>query len=322
MLTFLDLFAGQGGFRIGMERAGHKCVGFCEWDKHARNAYVAAHTATEEQLNELRGMEKITDRQKEIEKEEYLNGEWYSDDIRNVHGWNVPRADVWCFGAPCQDFSTAGARKGLDGDRSNLVREVFRAVSEIEETDRPEWLIYENVKGMLSSNKGWDFACILTEMGELGYDVEYQLFNTKDFGVPQSRERVYTIGHLRKRGKRRILPITGNDCETSTNQVMKLGTGSIFNNPTSYRVYDIKGIAPALLTSSGGGHVPYIKTQDDTYGNIRKLTPKECYRLQDWGDNIYEKAALVNSKSQLYTRAGNGVSANVVYEIAKRLEGY
>ena len=130
---------------------------------------------------------------------------------------------------------------------------------------------------------------------------------------------MYTIGHLRKRGKRRILPITGNVCETSTNQVMKLGTGSIFNNPTSYRVYDIKGIAPALLTSSGGGHVPYIKTQDDTYGNIRKRTPKECYRLQDWGDNIYEKAALVNSKSQLYTRAGNGVSANIVYEIAKRL---
>lgn len=107
----------------------------------------------------------------------------------------------------CQDFSVAGLRAGLDGDRSSLVREVFRILKERPADRRPEWLVYENVKGMLSSNQGWDFAAIQAEMGECGYDVTWQLFNSKDWGVPQNRERIYTVGHRRDRGDLDIFPI-------------------------------------------------------------------------------------------------------------------
>ncbi len=198
-MTFLDLFAGVGGFRRGLELAGHKCVGFCEWDKFATASYTSMHCITEEQRAYLATLD-LKQRQKEILKEEYRNGEFYSNDVRLIGRGNVPRADIWTFGAPCQDFSVAGHRKGLEGDRSSLVREVFRAISELEEADRPTWLIYENVKGMLSSNRGYDFAAILLEMEQLGYDIEWEVFNTKNFGIPQNRERVYTVGHFGKRG--------------------------------------------------------------------------------------------------------------------------
>ena len=198
-MLFLDLFAGVGGFRRGLELAGHKCVGFCEWDKFATASYTSMHCITEEQRAYLATLD-LKQRQKEILKEEYRNGEFYSNDVRLIGRGNVPRADIWTFGAPCQDFSVAGHRKGLEGDRSSLVREVFRAISELEEADRPEWLIYENVKGMLSSNRGYDFAAILLEMEQLGYDIEWEVFNTKNFGIPQNRERVYTVGHFGKRG--------------------------------------------------------------------------------------------------------------------------
>lgn len=198
-MLFLDLFAGVGGFRRGLELAGHKCVGFCEWDKFATASYTSMHCITEEQRAYLATLD-LKQRQKEILKEKYRNGEFYSNDVRLIGRGNVPRADIWTFGAPCQDFSVAGKRKGLEGDRSSLVREVFRAISELEEADRPEWLIYENVKGMLSSNRGYDFAAILLEMEQLGYDIEWEVFNTKNFGIPQNRERVYTVGHFGKRG--------------------------------------------------------------------------------------------------------------------------
>lgn len=152
-MTFIDLFAGIGGMRRGMELAGHRCVGFCEWDKFATASYTSMHLITEEQRAYLATLD-LKKRQKEILKDEYRNGEWYSPDIRQVGAGNVPRCDCWCFGAPCQDFSVAGKRAGLDGDRSSLIREVFRVLGGLEEKDRPEWLIYENVKGMLSSNRG------------------------------------------------------------------------------------------------------------------------------------------------------------------------
>ena len=206
-MKFIDWFAGVGGFRRGMELAGHECVGFCEWDKYAVMSYTAMHLVTDEQLEHLKALP-FKERQTEILKEEYRNGEWYADDIRRVDAGSVPAAECWCFGAPCQDFSNAyTARKGLDGSRSSLVREVFRLLREMREDDRPEWIIYENVKGMLSSNRGFDFLAILLEMDECGYDIEWQLLNSKDFGVPQNRERVYTVGHLRRYGERKVFPL-------------------------------------------------------------------------------------------------------------------
>ena len=371
-MTFLDLFAGVGGFRRGMELAGHKCVGFCEWDKFAAASYTSMHLITEEQRSRLSKMD-LKARQKEILKEEYKNGEWYSADVRLIRGDNVPRADCWCFGAPCQDFSIAGQRKGLDGDRSSLVREVFRVLGELEEEHRPEWLIYENVKGMLSSNRGWDFLAIILEMEQLGYDIEWELFNTKNFGVPQNRERVYTVGHLRSRGERKIFPLKGADGENSV-PIKIIGHRDGYRRNT--QIFAPDGVTEALSTCQGGGRehhsiVPVqfgidyntngverpianclkarydagvsnyrqdrtavaipVLTLDVTvyavwyekyncYIAIRKLTPRECFRLQGWTDDYFEKAAFVNSDSQLYKQAGNGVTVNVVQTIGEAIK--
>ena len=256
-MTFIDLFAGVGGFRRGMEMAGHECKGFCEWDKYAAASYISMHLITEDQRKYLATLDKKK-RQKEILKDEYRNGEWYSDDIRNVDAGSVPKVDCWCFGAPCQDFSIAGLRKGLDGDRSSLIREVFRVLREEREEDRPEWLIYENVKGMLSSNRGGDYLAILMEVDELGYDTEWQIFNSKNWGVPQNRERVYTIGHFRAKGSRKVFPIGSTDGEDNI-QVEQIGQqDSHRNNPNQYRVYSSGGVSPCLNCMEGGGREPHI----------------------------------------------------------------
>lgn len=253
-MRFIDFFAGVGGFRSGLELAGHKCVGFCEWDKYATASYTSMHLITESQREYLSTLT-LKKRQKEILKNEYRNGEWYSNDIRNVDAGSLPAADCWCFGAPCQDFSIAGKRAGLDGDRSSLIREIFRLLEEQEEQDRPEWLIYENVKGMLSSNKGLDYLSILSELDRLGYDIEWQNINSKWF-VPQNRERIYTVGHLRRFGRAKILPVTGTDGE---NSIQQLGHKEAEReNPNAYRVYSPNGLSPCLGTMQGGGREPGI----------------------------------------------------------------
>ena len=106
-MKFIDFFAGIGGFRMGMELAGHECVGFCEFDKFATASYISMHLLTEEQRKTLEDIP-IKKRQKEILKDEYRNGEWYANDIRRVYAGDIPKADCWCFGFPCQDISDTG----------------------------------------------------------------------------------------------------------------------------------------------------------------------------------------------------------------------
>jgi len=223
-MKFLDFFSGIGGFRLGFEMAGHECVGHVEWDKYAQQSYTAMH---------------------DVKEDEYVG--W---DIRAVRASELPHADCWNFGAPCQDFSIAGQRAGMEGDRSSLVREVFRLVRETEEENRPEWLLYENVKGMLSSNGGRDFLGIILEMDELGYDVEWQTLNSKNFGVPQNRERVFTLGHSRRYGGRKVFPIEGTDSEIDVYQVAQVYGTDAEPNPSGGRVYD----SEHLMRTLGAGH--------------------------------------------------------------------
>ncbi|MEF7656214.1 DNA (cytosine-5-)-methyltransferase [Bacillus thuringiensis] len=185
-LTFIDLFAGIGGFRLGMERAGHKCVGYVEWDKFARKSYEAIHNT---------------------------EGEWTVNDINDVNPREIPAADVWCFGFPCTDISIAGPQKGLSGARSGLFYKTIELLKSQKEEDKPKYLFIENVKNLFSVNGGWDFARILISLDEAGYDAEWQLLNSKDFGVPQNRERVFIIGHSRNKCGREVFPIGGNNKE-------------------------------------------------------------------------------------------------------------
>ena len=152
-MKFIDFFAGIGGFRRGMELAGHECVGFCEFDKFAVASYTSMHLITDTQRETLAGMP-IKQRQKEILKDEYRNGEWYANDIRSVRADEIPSADCWCFGFPCQDISIAGKQEGFNGHRSSLFFAVTRLIRDLEEEDRPKYLFIENVKNLLSINRG------------------------------------------------------------------------------------------------------------------------------------------------------------------------
>lgn len=276
-MTFIDLFAGVGGFRRGLELAGHKCIGFCEWDKYATASYISMHCITEKQREFLKTLN-LKKRQKEILKSEYFNGEWYANDIRNVNAWNIPKADCWTFGAPCQDFSIAGKRAGLAGERSSLIQEVFRILEELEEENKPEWLIYENVKGMFSSNRGLDYLSIVCEMDRLGYNIEWQNINSKWF-VPQNRERIYTIGHIRGKCGEKIFPITETNGENSICQIASV-PNKIRENPNPGRTYSTEGISPCLSTMDGGNLEPRIgikvlgttQPNRNSTGNIHDVT--------------------------------------------------
>lgn len=455
-MKFIDFFAGIGGFRRGMELAGHECVGFCEFDKFATASYISMHLLTDEQRKALKDIP-IKKRQKEILKEEYRNGEWYANDIRRVYAGDIPKADCWCFGFPCHDISVAGKQAGFQGNRSSLFFRVMYLIGQLKEEDKPTYLFIENVKNLLSVNGGWDFARLLIEMERHGYDAEWQVLNSKDFGVPQNRERCFIIGHLRGRSASKVFTIEGTD---GKNSVQIIGHRDGYRRNT--QVFAPDGITETLDTGQGGGrghHValpcfidlsyqeteltnkarclqarynkgianhkaevsgvaipvltpdraekrqngrrfkedgepmftltgqdrhgiaievkeatkqgyaecrvgidsvnfsmPNSKTRrgrvgqeiantlDTSYNQgifvqvseeltvyavwyekyqcyiaIRKLTPKECFRLQGWSDDYFKKAQFVNSDSQLYKQAGNGVTVTVIETIARKM---
>ncbi|MDR3163326.1 MAG: DNA cytosine methyltransferase [Helicobacteraceae bacterium] len=175
-MTFLDLFSGIGGFRLGMESAGHICVGFCEKDKYAIQSYRAIHNT---------------------------EGEWYANNIREVKAEEMPQADCWCFGFPCQPFSIAGKRKGLgDTEKGDLFYVILRLAG----VKKPEVLFAENVKGFLSVDRGRIFWGFAAELDELGYDLQWQIIDSADY-IPQHRERLYIVGCLRGSARPQVFPL-------------------------------------------------------------------------------------------------------------------
>lgn len=332
-LKFLDLFAGVGGFRLGMEKAGHRCLGFCEIDKFARTSYKAIHDTT-----------------KEVEKHDITA---ITDEF--IRGIGVGEVDVICGGFPCQAFSIAGNRGGFDDARGTLFFEIARFASIL----KPKLLFLENVTGLLNHEGGATFETIIRALDEIGYDCEWDCINSKHY-VPQNRDRVFIIGHLRGERTRKVFPFARESSSTIVKKINqklavpvltperyeKRQNGRRFknnqdvmftltaqdrhrvmvagnlqgNHDQNNRVYDPTGIAPTLTTMQGGGQEPKIICSTDF--RIRKLTPRECWRLQGFPDWAFEKAATVNSNSQLYKQAGNSVTVPVIYEIAKRLEVY
>ena len=168
-IRFFDMFAGIGGFRSGLESiGGFECVGHCEIDKHANQAYNAIYDIKPQEV--------------------------YFNDATKINPHDMPDIDVICGGFPCQTFSLAGQRAGFDDARGT----VFFEIARIAAVKRPAYLFLENVPGLLSHDNGKTFATILGTLSELGYDVCWQVLNSKDFGVPQARKRVYIIGYLRE----------------------------------------------------------------------------------------------------------------------------
>ena len=282
-MKFIDFFAGIGGFRRGMELAGHECVGFCEFDKFATASYISMHLLTEEQRKTLEDIP-IKKRQKEILKDEYRNGEWYANDIRRVYAGDIPKADCWCFGFPCQDISVAGKQLGFQGNRSSLFFRVMYLVGQLEEEDRPSYLFIENVKNLLSVNGGWDFARLLIEMEQWGYDAEWQVLNSKDFGAPQNRERCFIIGHLRGRSTSKVFPIEGTDGEDS---IQIIGHRDGYRRNT--QVFAPDGITETFDTGQGGGRWHHVA-------------------LPCFIDLSYQKTELTNKARCLQARYNKGIA--------------
>ena len=208
------MFAGIGGFRAGLDRAGgFLCVGHCEIDKYADASYRAIHNIREEEV--------------------------YYPDAREIDPGTVPDFDLLCAGFPCQPYSLSGKRRGFDDARGTLFFEIAR----LAEAKRPAFLCLENVPGLLSHDQGRTFHAILTTLHELGYGLEWSVLNSANFHTAQSRRRVFVVGYLDPRCTGKVFPLGGNDGKALI---------QLIGGPQGYRVYDPAGVACTQTSGSGG----------------------------------------------------------------------
>jgi DNA (cytosine-5)-methyltransferase 1 len=309
----IDLFAGIGGIRKGFEDAGFEVVYANEYDKYCCQTYRANF------------------------------GEIDERDIASVKSKEIPDFDVLLAGFPCQPFSMAGERKGFEDPRGNLFFEIARILRD----KKPKALFLENVKHLLTHNKGKTFEVIKNILvTELGYRIKYRIYNSKDFGLPQNRERIYIVGfkedaefefpeppkravklrdYLEKNvDKKYYLSQRYYEC-----LVRHKANHSAKGNGWGYRVLNPDGIANALVVGRMGRERNLIKDKlpEDHYKEgmdkaaknsmgLRVLTVRECARLQGFPDNFQ----IPVSDNQAYKQFGNTVSIPVVKAIAREIK--
>ena len=291
-MRFIELFAGIAGFRYGLERASNKfkIVWANEIDRYACQIY----------------------------RKNYGEGELYEGDITKVKTDDIPDHDLLCAGFPCQSFSIAGRRRAFLDTRGTLFFEIARICRE----KKPRYILLENVKGLLSCESGGTFQTILKVLSDIGYILQWQVLNSKNFGVPQNRERVFIIGHLAGTSRPEVFPITqssqGNlkysgGVISAREQWLKDGKTNSRNFSQGQRIYSPKGISQTLAGNAGGqgGKTGLYETG----ARIRRLTPVEAERLQGFPDGWTEGV----SDTQRYKCLGNAVSTPVITEIGKRL---
>ena len=298
-MKFFDLFCGVGGFRLGMEANGNVCIGSCEIDKYARQTYAKNFG----------------------HEPEYT-------DVREINPGELEDFDCLCAGFPCQAFSIAGKRRGFDDTRGTLFFEILRIARE----KQPSILFLENVKGLLSHDKGETFRTIIESMDELGYDVEWQVLDSANW-VPQHRERIFIIGHLRGKSRSQIFSPydTFKDQDDRNTKSKKEDISATLT--TKQDRYPNAGfvVEPVydLSRDNYRGNGRRIKTNnEDSFtltiadkhgirldGKYRFFTPLECERLQGFPDGWTEGVSDV----QRYKQMGNAVTATVVEYIAQFL---
>lgn len=220
-------------------------MGHCEQDEHAERSYRALFDT---------------------------RGEWFCDDIRKADAGSMPDFELLCGGFPCQSFSIAGSRHGFADPRGTLFFELAR----VAEARKPPYLLFENVPGLLSHDGGRTFAAILDALDGLGYGVEWQVLNSKDFGVPQSRRRVYIVGYLDARCAGKILPFR----ETNDAAPAALRDGA-----QGSRVYDPAGVS-CTLSAKSGGFGGRTGLYDVSGGVPIKEATKLGYKMAYPGDSI------------------------------------
>jgi DNA (cytosine-5)-methyltransferase 1 len=305
-IKFIDLFSGIGGFRIALESIGGQCVFSSDIDKWANKTYL-------------------------------LNfGERPRGDITKINAEKIPDHDVLCAGFPCQPFSIAGHRKGFCDTRGTLFFEVERILKE----KKPQAFILENVKGLINHDKGRTFETIKDSLKNLGYSIFYEVLNSKDYGVPQNRERIYIVGfkgniekfnfpkrlNIKVNAKKVLEP---NPCGYEISEIASKHVDKHYRNFLDKKKFNEKyplfateirpsrcslrndGISPCLTAKmgTGGNNVPVLVTEK------RKLTVRECLRLQGFPESFKMK----ENYSQSYKQVGNSVTVPVVKAIAEEL---
>ena len=319
MYKYLSLFSGIGGFELGIQQAyelqkmgtepenssdssggtsQHSerplCIGYSEIDKYAIQIY-----------------------------ERHFKHKNYGD-ITTINATELPDFDFLCGGFPCQSFSIAGKRGGFNDTRGTLFFDIARIVKE----KQPRLLLLENVKGLLSHDNGQTFKTIISTLTELGYDLQWQVLNSKNFGVPQNRERVFIVGHFRGTSRPEVFPIVGKSEEDNRTVGQEIsytidanyakGTNTlnksrrqVIRQPLKFMNRNQKNIIGDYAYTVDSLNTGGIKENS----RIRRLTPIECERLQGFPDGWTEGI----SDTQRYKTLGNAVTVNVIIEIMKRL---
>ena len=304
--TFIDLFAGLGGFRLALESLGAKCVYSSEWDKPVRKVYSD-------------NFDEIPD-----------------GDITQVDEKSVPDHDILCAGFPCQAFSISGKQHGFEDSRGTLFFDVARIVKE----KQPKVVFMENVKNFASHDGGKTLDVVRATMENLGYTFFYKVLSAVDFGIPQKRERIYMVCfrndlnvasfnypkpfELQKHVEDFLLSdenmvshlyvdrpdtyFNDKKDEHYSNKTIRLGI--VNKGGQGERIYSTKGIA-ITLSANGGG--VFSKTGGYLInGRTRKLHPRECARLMGFPDSYI----ISDSPNQVYKQFGNSVVIDVLQLIA------
>lgn len=322
-MKFIDMFCGIGGFRYGLEKV--RIQGQQDSDQHIS---CLAISIKEKQPPSRDGAESAfgcvwaNDNDKyacQIYRKHWDDGTLYEGDIRAVDADAIPEHDLLCAGFPCQSFSIAGKRRGFEDTRGTLFFDICRVLR----AKRPSYLLLENVKGLLSHDDGLTFQTIIGTLDELGYDYQWGVLNSKDFGVPQNRERVFIVGHTRGKPRPKVFPLGEADKvypELATCLDANYGKGWL-NHGQRTMIFDVynqqlranQDLAGALKgegiadTSIG---TALLESQ-----KIRRLTPLECERLQGFPDGWTEGI----SDTQRYKCLGNAVTVNVIEAIGRQM---
>lgn len=249
----ISLFAGIGGFDLALSRLNHDIVYVNEWDKYAADTYQKNFRVRPDTRS-----------------------------ITIVPTSDIPDHNLLVGGFPCQAFSIAGKRRGFEETRGTLFFDIARILKD----KRPRYFVLENVKGLLTHDSGKTFQTILRVLTDIGYELQWGVLNSKDFGVPQNRERVFIIGHLRGEIRPKVFPIRGSKSENqrSIEVVADLNDEkwSRFNE-SSRRVYGTDGIAPTIPTVAGGGHTPKIVALTEKRTEESKAIRREYMKQgRDW----------------------------------------
>lgn len=318
--NFIDLFCGIGGFRLGFERSGFSCVFSSDFDKHIQDTY-------EENFNERP-----------------------FGDITKVDPKTLPDFDVLTGGFPCQPFSISGKKRGFEDTRGTLFFDVCRILNE----KKPRVVVLENVKHFIHHDKKKTMSTVLNSLQELGYNISYKILNTKDFGLPQNRERIFIIGSLKgsfdfnkmKKTKSKslehFLDKSGDFEFVEKKDYTMIDKDLVVHQPSGLKFVGYRnkkgfqsGIRPNTehlnrvhrqpnRIYSVEGYHPTIPSQETSgrffiylpkEDKVRKLTINECFRIMGFDDN-YKK---VSSSGQLYRQIGNSVGVNITEELSKQI---